>query len=91
MTDIATISGVDSVAEKVASCPICGAGDLALLTRQLATLVESNLPIDEALQAAAEQSRSGRSKGMLLQVRSRVAEGHTLAYALSLSLSLHIH
>jgi general secretion pathway protein F len=58
------------------------AGDLALMTRQLATLVDSNLPLDEALQAAAEQSRSGRIKGMLLQVRSRVAEGHTLAYAM---------
>jgi general secretion pathway protein F len=57
-------------------------GDLALMTRQLATLVDSNLPIDEALQAAAEQSRSPRIKGMLLQVRSRVAEGHTLAHAM---------
>lgn len=57
-------------------------GDLALLTRQLATLVEANLPLDEALQAAAEQSRSSRIKGMLLQVRSRVAEGHTLANAM---------
>mgnify|MGYP000677242688 FL=1 len=58
-------------------------GDLALITRQLATLVEANLPLDEALQAAAEQSRSSRIKGMLLQVRSRVAEGHTLAYAMA--------
>jgi general secretion pathway protein F len=58
------------------------AGDLALLTRQLATLVQSNLPLDEALQAAAEQNRSSRIQGMLLQVRSRVAEGHTLAYAM---------
>jgi len=58
------------------------AGDLALLTRQLATLIDSNMPIDEALQAAAQQSRSSRIKGMLLQVRSRVAEGHTLAYAM---------
>jgi general secretion pathway protein F len=58
------------------------AGDLALLTRQLSTLVLSNLPLDEALQAAAQQSRSGRIKGMLLQVRSRVSEGHTLAYAM---------
>lgn len=57
-------------------------GDLALLTRQLATLVEANLPLDEALQAAAQQNRSNRIKGMLLQVRSRVAEGHTLAYAM---------
>jgi general secretion pathway protein F len=58
------------------------AGDLAMLTRQLSTLVLSNLPLDEALQAAAQQSRSGRIKGMLLQVRSRVSEGHTLAYAM---------
>jgi general secretion pathway protein F len=58
------------------------AGDLALLTRQLATLVQSSLPLDEALQAAAQQSRSARIKGTLLQVRSRVAEGHTLAYAM---------
>ena len=57
-------------------------GDLALITRQLATLVDSSLPLDEALQAAAEQSRSARIKGMLLQVRSRVAEGHALAYAM---------
>jgi len=57
-------------------------GDLALVTRQLATLVEANLPLDEALQAAAEQSRSTKIKGMLLQVRSRVAEGHTLAHAM---------
>jgi general secretion pathway protein F len=57
-------------------------GDLALITRQLATLVDSNMPIDEALQAAAQQSRNARIKGILLQVRSRVAEGHTLAYAM---------
>ncbi len=57
-------------------------GDLALVTRQLATLVEANLPLDEALQATAEQSRSPRIKGMLLQVRSRVAEGHTLAHGM---------
>ena len=57
-------------------------GDLAMVTRQLATLVQSNLPLDESLQAAAAQSRSNRIKGILLQVRSRVAEGHTLAYAM---------
>ncbi|NCF18738.1 MAG: type II secretion system inner membrane protein GspF [Haliea sp.] len=58
------------------------AGDLALITRQLATLVQSNLPLDEALQATAAQSRSTRIEGILLQLRSRVAEGHTLAYAM---------
>jgi general secretion pathway protein F len=62
--------------------PRISTGDLAMVTRQLATLVQSNLPLDEALQAAAEQSRSSRIKGMLLQVRSRVSEGYTLAYAM---------
>ncbi len=62
--------------------PRISVSELALVTRQLATLVQSNLPLDECLQAAAEQSRRGRTKGLLLQVRSRVAEGHTLAYAM---------
>ncbi|MEQ9464609.1 MAG: type II secretion system inner membrane protein GspF [Haliea sp.] len=62
--------------------PRISVSELALVTRQLATLVQSNLPLDECLQAAAEQSRKGRTKGLLLQVRSRVAEGHTLAYAM---------
>jgi len=56
--------------------------DLALLTRQLATLIQSNMPIDESLRATAEQSRKPRIKALMLQVRARVAEGHTLAYAL---------
>lgn len=63
--------------------PRISVSDLALVTRQLATLVSSNLPLDEALQAAAEQSRNARIKGMLLQVRSRVAEGHSLANAMA--------
>jgi general secretion pathway protein F len=62
--------------------PRISVGEMALLTRQLATLIQSNLPLDECLQAAAEQSRKPRTKGLLLQVRSRVAEGHTLAYAM---------
>ena len=62
--------------------PRISAGDLALMTRQLATLVQSNLPLADCLQAAAEQSRRPRLKALLLQVRSRVTEGHPLAYAL---------
>lgn len=56
--------------------------DLALLTRQLATLVESGMPLADSLQATARQSRKPRVKSILLEVRSRVAEGHTLAYGL---------
>lgn len=59
-----------------------GRGELALVTRQLATLVQSGLPIADALAATARQSRKPRIKSLLLQVRARVLEGHTLAYAL---------
>jgi len=62
--------------------PRIGQGDLVMLTRQLATLIQSNMPLDEAIAAAAQQARRTRAKGLVLQVRSRVVEGHTLAYAL---------
>ena len=55
------------------------ASELALITRQLATLVASALPLDECLQAAAEQTRKPSIKSILLEVRSRVSEGYTLA------------
>lgn len=58
------------------------ASELALLTRQLATLVESGLPIEEALYAVAEQAEKPKHKKMLMAVRSRVVEGYTLADAL---------
>ncbi len=59
------------------------ATDLSLITRQMATLVKSGLPLEEALQAAAQQNEKPRLKSMLLAVRARVMEGHTLATGLS--------
>lgn len=57
--------------------------DLALLTRQLATLIAAGLPIDEAIAAVAEQSEKASTEKMMLSIKSKVLEGHTLANALA--------
>ncbi|KGY07514.1 type II secretion system inner membrane protein GspF [Vibrio sinaloensis] len=57
--------------------------DLALITRQLATLVQSGMPLEECLKAVSEQSEKPRIRTMLLAVRSKVVEGYTLADSLA--------
>ncbi|HEB58852.1 MAG TPA: type II secretion system protein GspF [Gammaproteobacteria bacterium] len=56
-----------------------GAADLALITRQLATLTRSGLPLDEATATVARQSEKVRVQRLLLGVRARIMEGHSLA------------
>lgn len=56
--------------------------DLALLTRQLATLVQSGMPIEECLNTVALQAEKHATRSVLLSVRSKVLEGYSLADAL---------
>ncbi|MBF0470000.1 MAG: type II secretion system inner membrane protein GspF [Gammaproteobacteria bacterium] len=59
------------------------AADLAVITRQLATLVRAGLPLEEAIQTAAQQSEKPHHTSMLLAVRSRVMEGQSFAAGLA--------
>ena len=54
-------------------------GELALITRQLASLSQSGLPLEESLLAVAQQNDQPRTKSILLGVRAKVMEGHALA------------
>lgn len=57
--------------------------DLALMTRQLSTLVKAKIQIVEALQALVNQVDHEHLKVVLSEIRTKVNEGSSLAKALS--------
>ena len=57
--------------------------ELALLTRQFATLVRAGLTLEECLNALIEQSESARSRHVLAGVRGRMLEGQSLARSMA--------
>jgi general secretion pathway protein F len=59
------------------------ATELALITRQLSTLVESGLPIEESLMAVGEQCDKNSLKSMVMAVRTKVTEGYSLAESMA--------
>ncbi|WP_306534370.1 type II secretion system inner membrane protein GspF [Geobacter sp.] len=61
-----------------------GLAEIALMTRRLATLVGSHVPIFEAVTTLGEQEGAGELKKALDRIRERLAEGASLARALSL-------
>ena len=57
--------------------------ELAVATRQMATLLNAGLPVEETLLATAQQSDRIRTRNLFMMVRSRVLEGRSLAQSLA--------
>jgi general secretion pathway protein F len=57
--------------------------DLALITRQLSTLLRSGLPLETTLLSVANQSSKRHIERVLLAVRARIREGHSLSSGLA--------
>src|SRR5690554_2914318 len=59
------------------------AADLALVTRQLATLIQSGIPVEESLYTVSQQSEKAKIRSMMMAIRAKVQEGYSLADSLS--------
>jgi len=63
--------------------PHISSAELALFTRQLATLLNAGLTLENSLQTVSKQHHRPALQSLLLSVRAKVVEGHSLADALS--------
>ena len=59
------------------------AADIAIFTRQLATMTRSAIPLVQALNIMAESAENARLRALTLKVRDDVAGGHGLADSMS--------
>lgn len=60
------------------------ANDLSILTRQMATLLNSGMTVEETLSAMIKQSEGLKVKSVMSDVRSLVTEGYSLSDAIAL-------
>lgn len=65
------------------SSVVLNIAELAMITRQISTLVQASMPLEEALSAVSSQSESAKVRGIILSVRAKVLEGHSLAESLA--------
>lgn len=56
--------------------------ELTLMTRQIATLLQAGMPLEETLQAVAEQTEKPKARSVIAAVRSRIVEGFSFAKSL---------
>jgi general secretion pathway protein F len=56
--------------------------EVTLFTRQLATLLEAELPLAQSLEGVVAQTESPAAKHVLMAVKNKVAEGYALSQAM---------
>ncbi|SDZ80164.1 type II secretion system inner membrane protein GspF [Microbulbifer marinus] len=78
----ATETAAEGGAQLFGGSPGLSIKHLALLTRQIATLLRAGIPLEETLGAIANQTRNHKIRRIVLAVRGKVLEGHSFAQAL---------